>query len=237
MNRVTSSFSAKQASRVQKVNKEGDVPAACPQNYNGVSECFAAVVFDDVPANASLTEPVHYTIQADASLGYVDVVNHKGDYEKRILPLQWAVDQAIIDLKTGVSLPTPCQWPYTTLENDDLVADSRISTSAEYFAPFKTLKLALRLCWICPFLHCDILVRIIVSKHELKLKDVFSFMMFVGISYHLPGAVAQERASGLTSHMKAMGLWDSTRIMPVIHTFQPTDLLTFTVDLGTSVSQ
>lgn len=39
------------------------------------------------------------------------------------------------------------------------------------------------------------------------------FICYIGIAYQLPGAVAGERAGLLTSHMKAMGLLDSARII------------------------
>lgn len=40
-----------------------------------------------------------------------------------------------------------------------------------------------------------------------------SFICYIGIVYQLPGAFTGERANLLTSHMKAMGLLDSARIM------------------------
>jgi hypothetical protein len=42
-----------------------------------------------------------------------------------------------------------------------------------------------------------------------------SFVCYIGIAYQLPGAFSGERANLLTSHMKAMGLLDSARIMSV----------------------
>jgi hypothetical protein len=51
---------------------------------------------DDSPPNGtdvlSPTSLINYTIRADAGLGFIDVLNHKSDFERRILPLQWAVD-------------------------------------------------------------------------------------------------------------------------------------------------
>jgi ATP-binding cassette, subfamily A (ABC1), member 3 len=41
------------------------------------------------------------------------------------------------------------------------------------------------------------------------------FIAYIGIVYHLPGAVTAERANLLTSHMKAMGLLESARIVYV----------------------
>jgi len=41
-------------------------------------------------------------------------------------------------------------------------------------------------------------------------------MTFLGISYHMPGSFATERALLITEHMKAMGLLDSARVMYVL---------------------
>ena len=41
----------------------------------------------------------------------------------------------------------------------------------------------------------------------------FRFICYIGISYQLPGAFGAERANLLTSHLKAMGLLDSARIL------------------------
>ena len=76
---------------MKQVSSPDDIPAACPQNFNLFSECFAAVAFYDIPANGSA--PVDYTIWADGGLTFVDVEKHRSDFEKRILPLQWAIDQ------------------------------------------------------------------------------------------------------------------------------------------------
>jgi hypothetical protein len=88
---VTRGFSASQLAAVKKAPSASELPFECPQNYNGVSECFAGVVFYDIPANA--TRPVNDTILADSGLVHIDVVGHNGDFENRVLPLQWAVDQ------------------------------------------------------------------------------------------------------------------------------------------------
>ena len=48
------------------------------------------------PPNATQILPpdsmLNYTIQVDGGLTFIDVVHHAGDYERRVLPLQWAVD-------------------------------------------------------------------------------------------------------------------------------------------------
>lgn len=35
---------------------------------------------------------LNYTISGDGGLGFIDVVDHKSDFEVRVLPLQWAID-------------------------------------------------------------------------------------------------------------------------------------------------
>jgi ATP-binding cassette, subfamily A (ABC1), member 3 len=92
MSRITANFTSSQLKAVKKVASPSDVVPACPQNFALVSECFAAVIFQNIPANGS-GENVEYTIQADAGLFYVNVIRHTSDFEERILPLQWALDQ------------------------------------------------------------------------------------------------------------------------------------------------
>ena len=43
--------------------------------------------------NADESKHVNYTIFADAGLSFIDVAHHTSDFETRIFPLQWAVDQ------------------------------------------------------------------------------------------------------------------------------------------------
>lgn len=90
INRVTSSFSPAQLASVKKIDSADDIPWACPQNFNLYSQCFAAIAFFDTPASGSSS--INYTIYADAGLIYINVEGHASDFEKRILPLQWAID-------------------------------------------------------------------------------------------------------------------------------------------------
>jgi ATP-binding cassette subfamily A (ABC1) protein 3 len=47
----------------------------------------------------------------------------------------------------------------------------------------------------------------------MGLRPLTRFIGYIGIAYQLPGAFAGERANLLSSHLKAMGLLDSARIM------------------------
>ncbi|KAJ6606797.1 hypothetical protein B0H10DRAFT_1819461 [Mycena sp. CBHHK59/15] len=176
MSHVTKGFSASQLAAVKQAVSATQLPFECPQNFNGFSECYAAVVFHDIPVNAS--NPVNYTIFADSGLFHIDVVRHNSDFETRVLPLQWAVDQAIIELRTGVTVPNPLEWPFTNETNEEQSKKTRLS--------------------------------FIRGIRELLV--IAFFVCFIGIAYQLPGAVAGERASQVTSHMKAMGLLDSARV-------------------------
>ncbi|KAF9067262.1 P-loop containing nucleoside triphosphate hydrolase protein [Rhodocollybia butyracea] len=178
MSKISSNLSSsRQRNAIRKVASPSAIPSECPQNFNLISECFAAVSFFDIPSPG--TGSVNYTIQADGGLVHVDVVRHTSDFEKRILPLQWAIDQAIVELQTGVQLPTPLEWPFTQETNEQQSTDIRLS----YIRGLRTL-LVLAL-----------------------------FICYVGIAYQLPGAVTSERANLVTSHMKAMGLLDSAKIL------------------------
>jgi len=92
MTLVTFGFTASQMRAVKKLDDAEEIPLMCPQNFNGFSECYAAIVFEQVPLPEDLSG-FQYTIRADIGLYYINVMRHTSDFEKRILPLQWAVDQ------------------------------------------------------------------------------------------------------------------------------------------------
>ena len=120
MSLVIQSLHPNDRSAVRQVDSPDDIPSACPQNFNLFSECFAAVAFNSFPVPSesttnSLAAPTaansndplaapngtdilppsslfNYTIYADAGLIFIDVIGHKSDFERRVLPLQWAID-------------------------------------------------------------------------------------------------------------------------------------------------
>jgi ATP-binding cassette, subfamily A (ABC1), member 3 len=127
MNRITQDFQPYQLKAVKQVNSPSQIPKTCPQNFNLFSECFAAVQFDYIPQQEKSSESVKYTIRADGGLFHVDVVRHTGDFEKRILPLQWAVDKAIMELTINTNTSTPLEWPFTIATNAEQYRDIRLS--------------------------------------------------------------------------------------------------------------
>ena len=92
MSRITSDFNERQLSAIRQVSSPNDINIHCPQNFLLSSDCFAAIKFESSPTNDSTLDTFRYTILGDGSLTHIDTLQHASDYEKRILPLQWAVD-------------------------------------------------------------------------------------------------------------------------------------------------
>ncbi|KAG8916269.1 hypothetical protein FRC02_004091 [Tulasnella sp. 418] len=127
MSAMTDSFSPTQKAQVHSTSRQEDLTVACPSNFNGKSSCFAAIIFTGVPTPQNTSQPLQYTILSDPGLGYIDIKHHKGDVEKRLLPVQWAIESTFIQLQTGVQLPAPLQLPFTHVTNEEERADKRDS--------------------------------------------------------------------------------------------------------------
>ena len=97
MQHITSGFDEYQRSAVRQVDTPGDIPSNCPQNFKLISECYAGIAFNYLPVSPTDTTPINYTISADGGLVYVNVYSHTSDFETRILPLQLAIDEVILD--------------------------------------------------------------------------------------------------------------------------------------------
>ncbi|OJT08332.1 ABC transporter A family member 3 [Trametes pubescens] len=144
MARITRGFNGRQLSSIRQLDSPADIPDACPQNFNLFSECYAAVAFNSLPGPDGLL-PLNYTLRADGGLFHIDVFRHTSDYEERILPLQWAIDSAIIELQTGSAPQTPLEWPFTQETNEQQNTDIRLS----YIRGLRTLLvLALFVCFV-----------------------------------------------------------------------------------------
>ncbi|KIY73327.1 P-loop containing nucleoside triphosphate hydrolase protein [Cylindrobasidium torrendii FP15055 ss-10] len=138
---ITRDFTPSQRNAVRRLDSPDDIVDACPQNFNLFSECFAAIVFNDLPDNG----PINYTIRADGGLFHIDVEKHTSDFELRVLPLQWAIDNAIMSLRTGQDVQTPMEWPFTQITNEEQATDIRLS----YIRGLRTLLvIALFVCWV-----------------------------------------------------------------------------------------
>lgn len=141
MSIVTRDFSERQLSAVRRVDSVQELAAECRPNFNGFSQCFAGLEFNGLlPGNG-----INYTIRADAGLLFIDVENNS-DFEIRLLPLQMAVDKAIIQVTTGTEVPNiPRELPFSQETNEE--QDTRIRLS--YIRGLRSLLvLALFVCYI-----------------------------------------------------------------------------------------
>ncbi|KAG8976224.1 hypothetical protein FRC05_004474 [Tulasnella sp. 425] len=125
MDLVAQPLSSARRQSVIKVDNLDALELACPSNYNGRTSCYAGIIFNGLPRSNDSASPIFYIIRGDMGEGYVNVKRHTGDYEKNLLPIQWAIDSAIIELKTGVKPPTPLEQPYTMETNEEQAAQTR----------------------------------------------------------------------------------------------------------------
>ncbi|TRM70462.1 P-loop containing nucleoside triphosphate hydrolase protein [Schizophyllum amplum] len=109
-------------STVSTVHHEGSILAAV--HHPLLEECRRSVEASAANGTASV---VNYTLRADGGLYHIDVINHASDYEQRLMPLQWAIDQAVIALTTDVEVPAPMEWPFSQESNEDQDRDLRLS--------------------------------------------------------------------------------------------------------------
>jgi ABC-type multidrug transport system ATPase subunit len=84
-----------------------EIYTVCAQNLQGSSKCLAAIQWNNIDLGAKV--PVYnYTIRGNSGLVHIDVESGT-DVDKTLLPLQWAVDQAITNFTT-----TPQTMPFTS---------------------------------------------------------------------------------------------------------------------------
>ncbi|CAE6450969.1 unnamed protein product [Rhizoctonia solani] len=122
-----SNLSPAQQSRLKPLESPDDVQRICKSNFNMVSECFAVLIFDYVPFNPQDRSPLSYTIRADSGRNRVNVVKNNGDAEKVLLPIQWAVDRAGMEMMGVMGAETPREWPYTKKTNEEQALSRRLS--------------------------------------------------------------------------------------------------------------
>lgn len=121
--------------------------------------------------------------------------------------------EAIIELRTNVSVPTPLEWPFTRETNEEQNTLIRLSEydAKAFHAPLTEFTLE-RLHPRNSHVACYRLVGAFLTIPRHADYDA-RFICFIGIAYQLPGAVAGDRANLTTTYMVAMGGLKSARIM------------------------
>jgi len=212
MNLVIQGLRPEHRSSVRRVNTTADIFPACPQNFNRLSECFAAVSFENFPTppNNPITNtplaPQQQLVPAFAPLlasppNGTSVLNPNSllNYTIHIDAGLQHVD--VINHSSDFEIRVfPLQWaidsaiiqlitgrtPPTPLEWPYSIETNSIQSTNERLSFIRGIK---------------------------SLLVVALFINFVGISYHLPGSYVTERSTGLTSHLRAMGLKDLPRLL------------------------
>ncbi|KAE9373139.1 ABC transporter [Stipitochalara longipes BDJ] len=89
-----------------------DLLTTCQESLQGLSDCFAAVVFNDSPLTFGKNKIWNYTIRTDSALsgGNFFASQHSSDEQTVNLPLQVAIDNAI----TNSSI-VPNEYMYTSI--------------------------------------------------------------------------------------------------------------------------
>lgn len=167
-----------------------DVSTHCPQNLNGFSECFAALVFSQVDPEE---QRLNYTLRGDFGYRSVDVDSPGNDDQaSRFLPLQWAVEASFVQLVSGELPQPPRIWEYTSKTQDQ--HDAQMGR--------------------CEFSLKD--VHKLTSAYMRGARDILVLgwvVAYILAVYHLPGRMASERASGLTELLTAQGCSGYARIV------------------------
>lgn len=106
-----------------------DLRTVCPGNLRGVTPCAGAVVFNASPREG--TGGIwNYTLRVDGALGIsINVDKDSNDGDLYLLPLQCAVDSAIVNLHAQAnqtaSLPSTRQYAFTSFTQEERAAHIR----------------------------------------------------------------------------------------------------------------
>ena len=108
MTRIMSrALSGVPSSQVIPLENSDQIYTTCAQNLQGSSKCLAAIQWNRVDLRGDV--PIYnYTIRGNTGMRNIDVESGT-DVDKTLLPLQWAVDQAITN-----STATPQTMPFTS---------------------------------------------------------------------------------------------------------------------------
>jgi hypothetical protein len=94
------------------LTNQNDLLTTCRQNLHGITDCFAAIVFNDSPLTAGKDNIWNYTIRADSKRNGnpFHAERHNNDEEHIYLPLQVALENAITN-----STIIPDEYMFTSL--------------------------------------------------------------------------------------------------------------------------
>lgn len=188
---------------IYKLANRTQLDQHCPENFNQVSGCFAAVVFQTLEWTETATN-FAYQLRLDNGLYSTNVFNGKASLESHHFPVQWAVDSSIFRAVFGDDgvPPTPVEVPFTTITQSQRLEALRLSFVR---GTREIIALAFLVGFVGVIYH---LVGYVCTERELlltQLLDVMgcsniarllswhvSFDLFYGPSWILSGVILQQ---------------------------------------------
>lgn len=156
------------------IGNDDNLGYECESSYQGASNCFGAVVFNSSP-NEGNGNGWNYTLRGDRAFGReFKIKNNKNDAQIYLLPLQRAVDEAIANLES---------------DNGD---GPNLSNTEEWPFTDETEK------------EREARITKNYQNTFTMYNSVALSLVFYGLAYRLPGAIATERESGLSQLIDAM---------------------------------
>src|ERR1700761_8784959 len=157
-------------------NSEDELRITCRSNFQGVTKCFAAAVFQSSPREGQ-GGLWNYTLRGNFALGRtnLDVTSNSNDVEINILPLQHAIDSAISSLGNTTdskALPSTVEEYLFTSESED--ERKRQITLTLLQANIS----AIAVVWILTLISLTFrLVSIMAKERENEMSDLIESVM------------------------------------------------------------
>lgn len=160
---------AQQASgNVVRLSSDAELLDTCRSSLRGSTSCYGAVVFESSPAQGTVW---NYTLRADGAFGaQIHVDRTTNDVEVYLLPLQRAVDNAIVSLN-ATSLPAVFEYPYTSITQAQRNTNIRVNYQG---AIINILGVAFLIGMVGVTYH---LTGFIASERELGMSQLIEAMM------------------------------------------------------------
>ena len=89
---------------IRRLHNDDELIQSCTANLRGISNCYGALIFEDSPLTPGRFKTWNYTIRTGSpSYGGSSIFEHKGSEDTFWLPLQLAVDNAILNSTQSVN--------------------------------------------------------------------------------------------------------------------------------------
>ncbi|EPE24772.1 P-loop containing nucleoside triphosphate hydrolase [Glarea lozoyensis ATCC 20868] len=158
--------------KVARLNTQTDLLETCRSSLRGSTRCYGGVVFLSSP-NEGTGGIWNYTLRADGSFGTrINVDKSTNEVQVYLLPLQRAVDEAIVNLNgTTTALPAVEAYPYTSLTQEQRNTSIRVNYQG---AIINILAVAFLIGMVGVSYH---LTGFIASERELGMSQLIEAMM------------------------------------------------------------